>query len=322
MSEQTMTPDSGSGEMGVNEAASRLLSMMDEPSDSQEQQEESEHEEVEAESEDSEHEYEEESEELEDSDEEVEESPRYRVKAAGEEREVTIDELIKNYQLGFDYTKKTTEVAEQRRALEAEKAAIAEAKQLREQYAQRLQLLEQFLDTPEEDFEQLKDTDPIGYAVKVAEQTQREKQLQAARAEQVRLAQMQQAEQAQALQAHLAGEAEKIAAIIPDYADKEKGMKVRQEIRDYAKSIGWSDQELASVYDSRAVLSLYEGMQYRKLMQNKPAVTKKVNEAPKMVKPGTSKAQASEREQIKKQKARLRESGRVQDAAALFEQFL
>ncbi len=322
MSEQTMTPESGSGEMGVNEAANRLLSMMDEPSDSQEQQEESEHEEVEAEAEDSEYEFSDESDEQEDSDEEVEESPRYRVKAAGEEREVTIDELIKNYQLGFDYTKKTTEVAEQRRALETEKAAIAEAKQLREQYAQRLQMLEQFLDTPEEDFEQLKDTDPIGYAVKVAEQTQREKQLQAARAEQQRLAQMQQAEQAQALQAHLASEAEKIASIIPDYADKEKGLKVRQDIREYAKSIGWSDQELASVYDSRAVLSLYEGMQYRKLMQNKPSVTKKVNEAPKMVKPGTSKAQASEREQIKKQKARLRESGRVQDAAALFEQFL
>jgi hypothetical protein len=57
-------------------------------------------------------------------------------------------------------------------------------------------------------------------------------------------------------------------------------------------------------------------------MQNKPAVTKKVSEAPKMVKSGTSKAQTSEREQIKKDKARLRESGRVQDAATLFERFL
>ena len=322
MSEQTMTPESGSGEMGVNEAASLMLSMMDEPSNSQEQQEEPEHEEAEEEAEDSEYEFSDESEEPEEGDEEVEESPRYRVKAAGEEREVTIDELIKNYQLGADYTKKTTEVAEQRRALETEKAAIAEAKQLREQYAQRLQMLENFFDTPEEDIEQLKDTDPIGYAVKVAEQTQREKQLQAVRAEQYRLAQMQQAENTQALQTHLASEAGKIAAIIPEYADKEKGLKVRQDIREYAKSIGWSDQELAAVYDSRAVLSLYEGMQYRKLMQNKPAVTKKVNEAPKMVKPGTSKAQASEREQIKKQKARLRESGRVQDAAALFEKFL
>lgn len=318
MSEQTMTPESGSGEVGVNEAAGRMLSLMEEPSDSPEQLEETEQEEVEAE--DSE-EYEE-SEEPEEEIEEVEESPRYRVRAAGEEKEVTIDELIKNYQLGADYTKKTTEVAEQRRALETEKAAIAEAKQLREQYAQRLQVLENFLNVPEEDIEYLKETDPIGYAVKVADQTQREKQLQSVRAEQDRLAQMQQAENAQALRTHLAGEAEKIAAIVPDYADKEKGMKVRQEIREYAKSIGWTDQELGSVYDSRAVLSLYEGMQYRKLMQNKPAVTKKVNEAPKMVKPGTSKAQASEREQIKKQKARLRESGRVQDAASLFEKFL
>jgi alpha-beta hydrolase superfamily lysophospholipase len=63
-------------------------------------------------------------------------------------------------------------------------------------------------------------------------------------------------------------------------------------------------------------------MQYRKLMSNKPAVNKKVSEAPKMVKPGTTKAQASEREQIKRDKARLRETGNVRDAAAIFERFL
>lgn len=319
MSEQTMTPESGSGEMGVNEAANQFLSMMDEPEDSQEQPEvEQEEVELEAESEESEEDYEE----PEESDDEPEELPRYRIKAAGEEKEVTLDELIKGYQLGADYTKKTSDVAEQRRAVEAERQAIEEAKQLREAYAQRLQLVEQFLSTPEEDIEQLKETDPIGYAVKVAEQTQKEKQLQAVRAEQAKLAEKQQLEQAQSLRNHLAAESEKIAAIIPEYSDKEKGAKVRQEIRDYAKSIGWTDQELGSVYDSRAVLSLYEGMQYRKLMQNKPNVTKKVAEAPKMVKPGTTKSQASEREQIKREKARLRETGRVQDAASIFERFL
>ena len=319
MSEQTMTPE-GSGEIGVNEAADRFLSLMDVPEDSQEQPEVEQEEEVEleAESEESEEDYEEQ-EEVED---EPEEHPRYRVKAAGEEKEVTLEELIKGYQLGADYTKKTTEVAEQRKVIEAERQAIQEAKQLREAYAQRLQLVEQFLSTPEEDIEHLKESDPIGYAVKVAEQTQKEKQLQAVRAEQAKLAEQQQFEQAQSLRNHLAAESEKIAAIIPEYADKEKGAKVRQEIRDYAKSIGWTDQELGSVYDSRAVLSLYEGMQYRKLMQNKPAVTKKVAEAPKMVKPGTTKAQTSEREQMKKDKARLRESGKVRDAAAIFERFL
>lgn len=319
MSEQTMTPE-GSGEIGVNEAADRFLSLMDVPEDSQEQPEVEQEEEVEleAESEESDEDYEEQ----EEAEDEPEEHPRYRVKAAGEEKEVTLDELIKGYQLGADYTKKTTEVAEQRKVIEAERQAIQEAKQLREAYAQRLQLVEQFLSTPEEDIEHLKESDPIGYAVKVAEQTQKEKQLQAVRAEQAKLAEQQQFEQAQSLRNHLAAESEKIAAIIPEYADKEKGAKVRQEIRDYAKSIGWTDQELGSVYDSRAVLSLYEGMQYRKLMQNKPAVTKKVAEAPKMVKPGTTKTQTSEREQMKKDKARLRESGKVRDAAAIFERFL
>lgn len=318
MSEQTMTPE-GSGDVGVNEAAGMMLSLMSEPEDSQEQPEvEQEEVELEAESEESEEDYEEQDE-VED---EPEEPSRYRVKAAGEEKEVTLDELIKGYQLGADYTKKTTEVAEQRRAIEAERQAIEEAKQLREAYAQRLQLVEQFLSTPEEDIEHLKETDPIGYAVKVAEQTQKEKQLQAVRAEQAKIATQQQLEQAQGLRNHLAAESEKIAAVIPEYADKEKGAKIRQEIREYAKSIGWTDQELGSVYDSRAVLSLYEGMQYRKLMSNKPAVNKKVAEAPKMVKPGTTKAQASEREQMKRDKARLRETGKVRDAAVIFERFL
>jgi len=319
MSEQTMTPE-GSGQIGVNEAADRMLSLMGEPEDSQEQPEgEQEEVELEVESEESEEDYEEPEEEAEY---EPEEPSRYRVKAAGEEKEVTLDELIKGYQLGADYTKKTTEVAEQRKAIEAERRAIEEAKQLRESYAQRLQLVEQFLNTPEEDIEHLKETDPIGYAVKVAEQTQKEKQLQAVRAEQAKIANQQQLEQAQGLRNHLAAESEKIAAIIPEYADKEKGAKVRQDIREYAKSIGWTDQELGSVYDARAVLSLYEGMQYRKLMSNKPAVNKKVSEAPKMVKPGTTKAQASEREQIKRDKAKLRETGRVRDAASIFERFI
>ena len=76
---------------------------------------------------------------------EVEETPRYRVKAAGEEREVSLDDLIKSYQLGTDYTQKTQALAEQRKAIESEKAAVEQAKQLRDQYAQRLELIEKVL---------------------------------------------------------------------------------------------------------------------------------------------------------------------------------
>ena len=58
------------------------------------------------------------------------------LKLAGEEKEVTLDELKKSYQLGTDYTKKTQEVAEQRKVIEQEAKAIIEARQVRDDYSQ------------------------------------------------------------------------------------------------------------------------------------------------------------------------------------------
>lgn len=314
--ENTMTPESGSGELTVNDAASQFLSLMDGGEPSEEQVEPVESEEIEAQED-------EESAEVEEH-EEVEEQPVYRIKAAGEEKDVTLDDLVKSYQLGADYTKKTQEIAEQRKAIEAERSAIEESRQLRDAYAQRLQAIEQFLaqQQSEDDLESLKETDPIGYAVKVAELSQKEKQLYAVRAEQQRLAQQQQAEYQQNLQRFVQTEMAKLSQTLPEFTDPEKGQSIRSDLRKFATSIGYSDEELSQVYDSRHVQVLYKAMQYDKLMQSKPQITKKVNEAPKMLKPGVAKAKSSEADALKKEKARLRSSGRVADAAAIFERFL
>ncbi len=205
MSETTMTPeDSGSGELTVNQAANAFEGLMTTPANSQEQlagEQEAEQAEVqEAEPQTEEVETEEgEAEEQEETEVEEEELPQtFKVKAAGEEKDVTLDDLIKGYQLGADYTKKTTEVAEQRKAVEAERAAIEEAKYARDTYAQRLQAIEQFIvsQSPNEDLTYLKENDPIGYAVKVAELSEKKEQLAAIRAEQYRIAEMQQSENA------------------------------------------------------------------------------------------------------------------------------
>lgn len=255
---------------------------------------------------------------------EEEPTPTYRVKVGKEEVDVPLEELLKGYSRTADYTKKTQELAENRKAVEAERAKIQEASRLRDQYAERLSVIEQMLNQTEkaEDLSVLKETDPIGYAVKVAEQAEREKQLAAVRAERQRLAQQQQSEQQERLQAHLASEAAKLREAIPEMSDEIKGDVVKREIRDFAKSIGFSDQELAAVYDSRAVLTLYKAMQYDKLMKGKPEVTKKVNQAPKMLKPGTSTPEARETDQVKKMRQQLRKSGNKNDAARLFERFL
>jgi len=186
-----------------------------------------------------------------------------------------------------------------------------------------LQVIEQMLNQDSgEDLATLKETDPIGYAVKVAEQAEREKQLNAVRAERQRLAQQQQAEQGERLKAHLAAEAQKLAEAIPEMSDPVKGQAIRTDIRSYAQKLGFSEQELAQVYDSRAVTALYKAMQYDKLVSNKGEASKKVSQAPKMLKPGTSTPEARQTQEVKNMRGRLKKSGRAKDAAALFERFL
>ena len=319
---ENMTPQEGNGSLSVDQAAGALLGLMggedsqEQPDAAQEAEEVTQEAQSDDEQSDSDSDVEEQ--------EQVEEKPRYKVKASGEEIEVTLDDLIKGYQREADYTKKTQTLAEQRKQVESERQVIEQAKTQRDQYQERLAMIESALRTyaPQENLEALKETDPIGYAVKVAEQTQREKQLQAVQMERARIAQQQQAEQSQNLNSHLAVEAQKLAEAIPEYADEQKSVQVKKDIRDYARKIGWSDEELASVYDSRAVLTLYRAMQYEKLMGNKAGVTKKVNEAPKMLKPGVSRQTDANAEQTKKAMNQLKRTGNVRDAANAFERFI
>ena len=319
---ENITPK-GNESLTVDQAASSLLAMMDASEASQEQPEEQQSQPAEAQAEEA---YEEQydSEDSEEADQEVEQ-PRYRVKVDGQESEVSLDELVKGYQREADYTKKTQTLAEQRKAVEAERQTVEQAKQLRDTYAQRLQIIEQALrsQTQGENLDELKETDPIGYAVKVAERSENEKRLYAIRAEQARIAQMQQSEQAQQLSQVVSQEADKLSKVLPEYADPQKGETIRKSIRSYAESVGFSADELSKVYDSRAVLTLYKAMQYDKLMQNKGEVNKKLNQAPKMLRPGVGKPQGSlEAEKTKRLRQQFKQSGKVSDAAKLFEQFL
>ena len=299
------TNPNGSESLDVNQAASAFEGMMGDSEEAEQGQTEGQPE------------YQQETDEVEE-----EPKPRYKVKASGEEVEVELDELIKGYQQGTDYTKKSQALAEQRKAIEAERGHLEYVKQERQAYAQKLQALDSFLTQQHQgvDLEVLKETDPIGYAVAVAEQTQREKQLAVVRNEQQRIAQQQQAEQQSQLQTHLRTESEKLVSLIPELATPQ-GDAVRKQIRDYAKSVGWTDQELSSVYDSRAVNTLYKAMKYEQLQKSKPELNKRLLSAPKMMRSGTS-APPTKSAQDKQAMQRLRETGKVTDAARAFERFL
>ncbi len=280
-------------------------------------------EEVEEESEEDEPEATEEEDEDSDEDEvEVEERKTYRVKAGGEEKDVTLAELVSGYQKGDDYTKKSQTLAEQRKVVEAEAKAIQEAQHLREQYAQRLNQVQTILSqgkNSEEDLQLLKENDPIAYAVRVAENTEANKKIQLVQQEQARLAQESNQHRANQQANFVAEQSKMLVEKVKEFSDPKKAEQIKNDIRSFGKGVGFTDAELAQVYDHRHVIILQKAMEYDKLQKANPSVTKKLSKAPKMSRKGNKVANT---DVYTKQKKRLKTSGKLTDAVDVFKNFI
>ena len=280
-------------------------------------------EEVEEESEEDEPEATEEEDEDSDEDEvQVEERKTFRVKAGGEEKDVTLEELVSGYQKGDDYTKKSQTLAEQRKVMEAEAKAIQEAQHLREEYQARLGQVSQILqqnDADYSDLEQLKENDPIAYAVKVAEKTENTKKMQVIQQEQARLAQESNQYRANQQAQFVAEQSKMLTEKVKEFSDPKKAEQIKNDIRSFGKSVGFSDIELSQVYDHRHVLILQKAMEYDKLQKANPGINKKLSNAPKMSKKGNKVAKT---DVYTKQKKRLKSSGKLTDAVDVFKNFI
>ena len=296
----------------------------DKPEVSNEQEDEEAVEETAEETEPEEVEEESEEDEPDDTDEdevEVEERKTYRVKAGGEEKDVTLEELVSGYQKGDDYTKKSQTLAEARKKVEAHAHEVQQAMQVKEEYAQRLAQVEQFLmsDNEQVNLEELKENDPIQYAIKVAEQTETNKKINILRQERAKVQQEQQAYHAQQQQAVVQNEAKMLSEKVKEFSDPKKAEQIKNDIRSFGKSVGFSDQELSQVYDHRHVLILQKAMEYDKLQQSKAGVNKKLSNAPRMAKKGKKVINA---DSYTKQKKRLKSSGKLTDAVDVFKNFI
>ena len=252
---------------------------------------------------------------------EVEERKTYRVKSGGEERDVTLKELVSGYQKGDDYTKKSQTLAEARKKVEAHAHEVQQAMQVKEEYAQRLAQVEQFLMSDNEpvNLDELKENDPIQYAIKVAEQTETNKKINLLRQERAKVHQQQQAYQSQQQHAVVQNEAKMLSEKVKEFSDPKKAEQIKNDIRSFGKSVGFSDSELSQVYDHRHVLILQKAMEYDKLQQSKAGVNKKMSNAPRMAKKGKRVVNA---DVYTKQKKRLRSSGSLDDATSVFKNFI
>jgi len=286
--------------------------------DAEEVTEETESEEVE-ESDEDEPEATEDEDDNETSEEEVE---TFKVKANGEERDLTFNELVEGYQKGSDYTQKSQQLAEQRKAVSEHAYAIQEAQNLRDEYHARLGQVQEVLQNNSEeyvDLDTLKENDPIAYAVAVAERTENNKKLQAVQQEQDRLAAESNVYHSQQQAQFVQEQAKLLSEKVKDFSIPKKAEQLKGEIRNFGKSVGFTEQELGQVLDHRHVLVLHKAAQWDKLQKSKAGVNKKVSNAPKMSKKGNKVQNV---DTYTKQKKQLRGTGTLDDATSVFKNFL
>lgn len=246
----------------------------------------------------------------------TEDVQKYTIKVDGEDVEVELPELLRGYSRTSDYTRKTQQLAENRKALDAELEGLRAE---RAQMAERLRMF----DTPQEpniDWDKLYEEDPIEYVRQKELQRDRKEQLQTIQAEREKLERQQQEEQQKQVSAYVAAESERLLDAIPAWTDEKKAGEEKAKIVSHAKSLGFNDQELGTLYDHRAVVALRESMLYRQMMSKAKAQKEAVREAPKAAKPGIVKG--TDNSEFNKARERLRKSGRHQDFADAFKTFI
>ena len=248
-----------------------------------------------------------------------------RVKVDGQESDVPLKDILKAYQLEQHVQQKSISLAEKQKAWEAEQTqAKAQLKQYLDD-AQTLgnlahqQLLSEFQGI---DWNNLRATNPTEWAVRNTEFQQR------ANAIQNHLAQIKQKqdvlaqEQEQARIKALATERDKMYEARPDWRDDKIFQAARSEMSSYARSKGFTDAELGSIYDHRYMQVLHDAARYAALQAKAPEVAKRVRTAPKAATPGariTRDPQAVAAQQIKE---RFMKNPRDADAQAAWAEVL
>lgn len=242
------------------------------------------------------------------------------VKINGKEEQVPFDEVVKGYQRQADYSRKTAALAEERRAFDAERQRVAEE---RGQYAHLLAALQQQIQQtlPQEpDWQRLYHEDPIEYVRQKEAWRDQQERLVAAQFEQQRIMSMQAQEQQAALSELVQQNRQKLVEAVPAWKDAKRWEQDRPKLLEYGQTLGFTPEELSQTYDHRAVVALWKAMQYDQLVKNRPQPTQA--KGPRVAPPGSAATAPKRASSVTKAKQRLAQTGKIADAASLFETFL
>ena len=243
----------------------------------------------------------------------------HQVIVNGEKIDVDLEELKAGYQKDADYRRKTEELAIEKREVRAEED------RLKNQYSTKMEDLNSLVatlnaeinnDMNSKELDALWEEDPTE-AAKVDRRIQKRKNtIQQA---QQKLREHQQAQ----FQEILREEQKKLHLRHPEIADPIKGNTVKSNIMNYLSSKGFSNEDVARIYDSRYFDVIIDGMNYNKSKSVKPGLVSKKVKPTKFVKSGTksTKEELNSKTRLNQIKT-LKKSGNPKDATELLMRYL
>ena len=250
---------------------------------------------------------------------EEQETNLHQVIVNGEKIDVDLEELKAGYQKDADYRRKTEELAIEKRELRAEED------RLKNQYSTKMEDLNSLVatlnaeinnDMNSKELDALWEEDPTE-AAKVDRRIQKRKNtIQQA---QQKLRDHQQAQ----FQEILREEQKKLHLRHPEIADPIKGATVKSNIMNYLSSKGFSNEDVARIYDSRYFDVIMDGMNFNKSKSVKPGLVSKKVKPSKFVKSGTksTKEELNSKTRLNQIKT-LKKSGNPKDATDLLLRYL
>ena len=246
------------------------------------------------------------------------EAKAFTVTIDGKPEQVPLDELIAGYHRYSTYTKKSQELARERQGFGDEQQAL---RQMHQQYSGVLNQLEQQMQAanrpPNMDWDALERENPVQWLKLKELERQRAGEIQAVQAERMRMQQLFASENSKKLQERLAVEQSLMLEKIPEWADGNLQADEQRKLVEFGRAVGYNDDELNKLYDHRALIVLRDAMRYNELTNGR-----RITEAKSKigsVKGGNKTIVSHTRSRKQKaQRARLKATGKVDDAAAVF----
>jgi hypothetical protein len=239
----------------------------------------------------------------------------YKVKVAGQELDVTLDELKSGYSRDADYRRKTEELSLQRQQFQSE------AEKQRQDYSNKLNELNQLMSLAQNqlnaeiasaDLERLYEEDPTE-ALRLERKLKQKQEKFAEAVNKTR------AEQQKQLQEIVQIQQKELVNKLPEFSDPEKATQLKSQMRGYLNSYGFQDQEISQIYDHRIVMLVNDAMKYRNMQKLKPNLASKIAKPGKVLTSGMKKDKSDVAFEKRKEKLnRLRKSGHIKDATNVF----